>query len=178
MKGRPAPSSGLLRQVDALARAAFPASSTALVMVLAAVPAGLLPGLVPATALPGVVFWSIFRPAALPPPAVFGLGLLQDLLTAAPLGSGVLTLLVVYGFATRWRPFLARQSFLAVWLFYCAIAAGAAALGWVLQAALGWRLPPTGPGLYQVMLTAGLYPTLAAALTWVHEAMSRAESAR
>lgn len=178
MKGRPAPPTSFLRQVDAVARSTFPAASTIILLVLAAVPAGLLPGLVPAVALPAIVFWSIFRPAALPPPVVFGLGLLQDLLTSAPVGSGVLTLLVVYGMVTRWRRFLARQSFLSVWLVYCGIAAGAAALGWVLQAGLGWRLPPTAPGLYQVMLSAGLYPLLAAGLTGLHEGMSRAESAR
>lgn len=175
-KGRPAPATGLLRQVDALARGAFPTASTALLLVLAAVPVG-LPGLVPAVALPCVFFWSVFRPTALPPLAVFGLGLLEDLLTAAPVGAGVLTLLVVGGLATRWRPFLARRSFLAVWLAYCGVAIGAAALGWVLQVVLGWRLAPTAPALYQVMLSAGLYPILAGLHTWVHEAMSRAESA-
>lgn len=176
MKGRPAPAMGLLRQIDALARGAFPTASTALLLVLAAVPVG-LPGLVPAAGLPCVFFWSVFRPAALPPPMVFALGLLQDLLTAAPLGSGVLTLLVVGGFATRWRPFLARHSFLAVWLVYCGMAAGAAALGWLLQVMLGWRLLPAAPGLYQVLLTAGLYPMLAGVLSRLHEAMRRAESA-
>ena len=167
---------GLLRQIDALARAAFPAASTALLLVLAAVPTG-LPGLVPAAALPCVFFWSVFRPAALPPPAAFGLGLLVDLLCATPVGTGVLILLLVGGLATRWRPFLARQSFLAVWLVYCGVAAGAAALGWALQVVLGWRLMPTAPALYQVMLSAGLYPSLALLLTWVHEAMTRAETA-
>ena len=175
-KGRPAPAMGLLRQVDALARGAFPLVSTALLLVLAAVPVG-LPGLAPAVALPCVFFWSVFRPAALPPPAVFGLGMLEDLLTAAPVGSGVLILLVTGGLATRWRPFLARQSFLMVWLVYCGVALGAAALGWVLQAMLGWQLVPGAPALYQVMLSAGLYPSLAGLLTWVHEAMTRAETA-
>ncbi|MDB5375007.1 MAG: rod shape-determining protein MreD, partial [Belnapia sp.] len=88
-----------------------------------------------------------------------------------------LTLQVVGGIATRWRPFLARHSFLAVWLAYCGVALGAAALGWALQVVLGWHLVPTAPALYQVMLGAGLYPSLAGLLTWVHEAMTRAETA-
>lgn len=176
MKGRRPPSPGLLRRADALARAAFPAGATAALLVLAAMPVG-LPGAVPAAGLPCIFFWSVFRPAALPPPVVFGLGLLQDLLTAAPVGSGVLVLLLVHGLATRWRRFLARQSFLAVWLAYCSFAAGAAGLDWALHALLGWQLPPAPPGLHQVALTAGLYPTIAFLLTRAHEAMRHAESA-
>lgn len=175
-KGRPAPASGLLRQIDALARAVLPGGLAALLMILAAVPVG-LPGLVPAVALPCVFFWSVFRPAALPPPAVFGLGLLQDLLTAAPLGSGVLVLLVAHGLAVRSRRLLARQSFLPVWLAFCGFTAGAAALGGALQALLAWHALPVPPGLWQALLTAGLYPLLAGLLTRVHEGMIRAASA-
>lgn len=175
-RGRPVASPGLLRQVDALARAALPTAATAALLVLAAVPVG-LPGAVPAMALPCIFFWSVFRPASLPPPVVFGLGLMQDLLSAAPVGSGILTLLLAHGLATRWRRFLARRSFLMVWLAYCGFAAGAAALGWTLQALLSWTLPPAAPGVYQVALGAGLYPCLAYGLTLAHEAMRRAESA-
>src|SRR5215218_7071959 len=127
MKGRPAPATGLLRRADALARAALPGGLAALLLILAALPLG-LPGLVPAVVLPCVFFWSVFRPTALPPPAVFGLGLLQDLLTAAPLGTGMLVLLVTHGLAARWRRALAARSFLVVWLAFCGVSAGAAAL--------------------------------------------------
>ena len=66
------------------------------------------PTLLPAVTLACVWFWSLFRPAAMPPPVVFLLGLLLDLLGYLPLGVGVLTLLVVHGLALRWRPVLAR----------------------------------------------------------------------
>ena len=125
MVGRPEPSPGLLRRIDALARAALPTFTTALLLVLAAGPTG-VPALVPATALPCIFFWSLFRPGAMPPPAVFALGALQDLLTLAPLGIGVVTLLVAHGLAVSWRRFLARQSFLFVWLAFCGFAAGIA----------------------------------------------------
>jgi len=176
MKGRPAPNPSLLRRVDALARAATPMALTVALLVLAAMPDG-LPGCVAAVALPCVFFWSVFRPAAMPPPVVFGLGLLQDLLSAAPIGTGVLALLIVHGLAMRWRRFLARQSFLAVWMAFCGFAAGAAALVFVLSVLLAWRELPLVPGLVQFGLTAGLYPPLAHVLIRVHEAMRRAESA-
>ena len=78
MVGRPEPSPGLLRRIDALARATLPIFTSALLLILAAGPMG-IPALVPAAALPCVFFWSLFRPGAMPPPAVFALGMLQDI---------------------------------------------------------------------------------------------------
>lgn len=173
--GQPDPAPGLLRRLDAIARAAFPATGTAVLLVLAATPAG-LPALGPGLALACVFFWTIFRPAAMWAPAVFGIGLLQDLLGFAPLGQGILTLLLAHGMALRFRRFLARQSFVVVWLFFCLVAAGVAALGYALQVVLGWRVVPVSPAMVQAGLAAGAYPAVAALLTRVHEAMQRAEA--
>ena len=155
MKGRPAPAMGLLRQIDALARGTFPSRLTALLLVLAAVPVG-LPGLVPA-GLPALHLLLVSVP---PGRAAAARGVRPRLaagsVTSAPVGSGVLTLLVVQGLAMRWRPFLARHSFLVVWLVYCGVAAGAATLGWVLHgdAAAGGCCRPR-PACSRSLLTAG-----------------------
>ncbi len=175
-KGRPEPPMGLLRRLDAAARAGFPGLFTAFLIILAAVPVG-VPGIIGAVSLPCIFFWTIFRPAAMPAPVVFSLGLLQDLLSFAALGTGVLTLLILHGVTLRLRDVLARQSFLANWLVFGGLAAGAAALGWALQAVLGWMLPPAAPGLHQLGLAVGLYPALAWVLARVHTAMRRAETA-
>jgi rod shape-determining protein MreD len=173
--GRPAAAPGLLARLDALARAATPSATTAIVMILAAAPVG-LPSLMPAVALAGVFFWSLFRPGSMPAPAVFGLGILQDLLGFAPLGIGILTLLLTHGAALRVRRVLAKQSFLLVWLAYCGFAVLAVALGYILQTLLGWQLPPTSPAITQLGLIIGLYPLLAWLMTGAHRAMQRAEA--
>jgi rod shape-determining protein MreD len=174
--GRPEPSPGLVRRIEAVARALVPAFGAALLMAAAGGPTG-IPGLVAAVTLPQVVFWSLYRPGAMSPPAVFLLGLLQDLLTLAPLGAGVLTLLVVHGLAVAWRRMLAKQSFLIVWLAFCAFAVGAAGLGYMLTALLSFSLPPPVPALHQAALTAGLYPAFAFLLGRLHAMMRRAEEA-
>jgi len=174
--GRPAPAPGLLRRIDAFARLAFPGFSTAFLMVLAAAPIN-LPSPVFAMALPCVTFWSVFRPTAMMPPVVFLLGLLMDLLTFAPLGSGVLVLLALHAVGLRFRYFLVRQSFLTVWLCFCVAAVGAACFYWGLQSLLALRLPPIAPALNAAMLACGLYPAIALVLTRIHEAMLHAESA-
>ena len=93
------------------------------------------------------------------------------------LGVGVLSLLLVHALALRWRDWLVKRSFLAVWLVFCVFAGGVAALGWALQAALGWQVPPTPPGLHQAGLAVGIYPALAWAMTRLHRAIGRAEEA-
>lgn len=166
----------LLSAADRAGRAAAPAGLTVLLMVLAAAPPD-LPSAVPAVAFAAVLFWTLFRPAAMGPAVVFGIGLLQDLVTFAPLGAGVLTLLLTHAAAMRWRRVLARQSFLLVWLAVAGFAAGAVALGYGLQALLTLGLPPAAPAVWLFVLSVGLYPPLALLFTRLHRRLERAEGA-
>ncbi|MDT8265645.1 rod shape-determining protein MreD, partial [Roseomonas sp. DSM 102946] len=134
------------------------------------------PTLGPGLVLGGVFFWTVFRPSAMPALAVFGLGFLQDLLNFAPLGQGILTLLLVHGTAFRLRRFVARRSFATVWLIFCAFALAVAGLSYLLQTVLSWQLSPPMAALVQAGLAAGAYPAVAAILTRIHVAMQQAES--
>ncbi len=176
MVGRPEPSPSLIRRIEALARALLPPLLASLTLIAAAGPTG-MPALVPALALPQVFFWSVFRPGAMSPPAVFAIGLLLDLLSLAPLGTGVFTLLLAHGLAVAWRRFLARQGFVAVWVIYAGFALGAGALTWLLTAILSFSLPPPAPMLMEAALSAGLYPIFAFILGRLHQVMLRAEEA-
>ncbi len=150
-----------------------------LMVLAAAAPLG-LPGqaeLQPATALACVFFWSLFRPASMPPPAVFLLGLLCDLLGLSPVGPSVLTLLVVHGVAMRWRRVLVRQSFPVVWSAFVVLAAGAALLQWALTCALTVALLPIEPALFQTALAAGLYPVLSRLLVQAHRGLANPDAA-
>jgi len=167
------------RRLDIAARHSLPAASTILLMLLTDVPFN-IPGqsaLLPAVTLTSVWFWSLFRPAAMPPPVVFGIGLLLDLLGYLPLGSGVLTLLLVHGIALAWRRFLARQGFALIWLAFIVIAAAAAALVWLLVAVLNFRLVPAGPALFKAAVSAALYPALAIPLAAAHASLANPERA-
>ena len=161
------------------ARWAFPATTTALLLLAAAAPLG-LPGqaeLQASVAVASVFFWSLFRPAAMLPLIVFLIGLLEDLLGYAPPGVGVLSLLLVHGIAMRWRRLLTRQSFLLVWLAFAGVGAGAAVLQWAMMAVLTWRLLPPGPVLFQALVAAGLYPGLVTLLTRAHQSLAAPERA-
>jgi len=165
------------RRLDHAARAGFPATCTVLTMFLTQAPFG-IPGqavLLPSVTLASVWFWSLFRPASMPPPAVFGVGVLMELLGYLPLGVGVLTLLLAHGIAVRWRRFLGQQGFAITWLAFVPVAAGAALLSWVLVAALTLRLLPAGLSVFQGVLSGVLYPVLAIPLAWLHRSFAEAD---
>ena len=173
------PRQSLGRRLDAAARHAFPASCTILLMLLSQTPFGILDQavLLPAVTLAAVWFWSLFRPAAMPPPVVFIIGILLDLMGWQPIGSGVLTLLVVHGLAVRWRRILAPLGFVAIWLAFALIAAGAAGLQWVLTAVLTWRLVPAAPAAFQAVLSVAAYPALAILFAGAHRSVADPEQA-
>jgi rod shape-determining protein MreD len=174
---RPRPS--LRRRLDMMARGGFPATTTVLMLLVIDAPLG-LPGqaeLQESVVLASVFFWSLFRPPAMPPPVVFLLGLLTDLLGYAPPGVGVLTLLITHGLALRWRRALVEQGFLLVWLAFVGVIAGAAAMQWAFTSLLMFRLLPPWPGVFQVMLGAGLYPLLAPLLIRAHHTLAEPDQA-
>lgn len=174
---RPRPSLG--RWLDIAFRVSFPALSTALVLLLTSAPLRLpgQPELQEALVLGMVFFWSLHRPDSLPPLAVFALGLLADLLGFGPVGVQVLVLLIAHGLAMSWRYGLVRSGFVGICMAFLAVAAGAAALQWVLTSLLVWHLLPAAPALFQATLTAGLYPLLALPLTRAHATMAAPDRA-
>ncbi|MBW4021961.1 MAG: rod shape-determining protein MreD [Proteobacteria bacterium] len=165
------------QRLDRAARRGLPGGTTILVMVLLTAPLG-LPGqaqFLPAFTLAAVFFWTLFRPASVPPPLVFVIGLLADILGQMPLGSSVLVLLLTQLLVIRSRRFLPQKGFLFVWLVFVAVAAVAAALQWALACLMNWTIYPPVAGLFQFLLSAGLYPMLATAFTRAHRTLAAPE---
>ncbi len=169
---RPRPTIG--RRLDAAARRSLPvAFSLGLVLLLCA-PLD-LPGqqaLLPGATMSSVFFWSVFRPASMPAPMVFALGLLYDMLSFSPPGIAILTLLVVHIIGLGWRHGLARQGFLPVWVAFVLVAGAATLLDWALACGLSLRLLPVQPALFALALAAGTYPLLSALFAWAHRGIA------
>ncbi|HLY89354.1 MAG TPA: rod shape-determining protein MreD [Acetobacteraceae bacterium] len=168
------PRATFARQLDIAARHGFPATCTILLMLLTQIPFGFADqaALLPAVTLACVYFWSLFRPSGMPPPVVFVIGLLLDLLGYLPLGVGALALLLVHGLVLRWRRVLSQQGFLPVWLAFAGFAAGASALAWILTDVLTFRLLPPWPAIFEAALTAALYPALAILFVRAHRGVA------
>jgi len=174
---RPRPTFG--RRLDIAARASFPASMTILLMLLAQAPMELngQAALLPAVALCSIWFWSLVRPDAMPPPLVFLIGLLADLLGYMPAGVGVFTFLSVHGVALRMRRTLAQHGFALIWLTFALVAAGASLVMWLLVMLLTLRVLSPDPALFQAVLTAAIYPMFAIPFAAAHRSIANPDSA-
>lgn len=162
------------RRLDDAARAGFPACVTILLMLLTRAPLGIdgQQAALPAVATCGVWFWSLARPDHLPPPVVFPLGLLLDLLGYLPPGVGVLALLCVQAGALALRGFLAPRGFAWDWLVFAPVACGASLLMWLLVMLLTVRPSSPAPALFQASLTFAAYPLLAVPLAAARRALA------
>lgn len=127
----------------------------------------------PALALIAVYYWAIFRPDLLPAVAVFAVGLLEDVLGGGALGTRALVLLAVYGLVVVQRRRLIGGSFLVLWGGFFLVGSLAILVEWVILAVLHWQAVNPVPALFQLFVTAALYPCLAWLLIKVHGAILR-----
>ena len=167
------------RRLDIAARFCFPACITVLLMLLTQAPLEIpeQAALLPAVSLGCVWFWSLFRPDAMPPPVVFLIGLVMDLLGYLPLGVGVFTLLAVHGVALSLRRSLSRRGFAWIWIVFGGVAAAAATLIWLLVMLLTFRLLSPYPAIFIAVLAIAIFPVLAVPFASAHRSIANPERA-
>jgi rod shape-determining protein MreD len=162
---------------DLWARRLIPAL-LCLVLVLATVipiPIAGYGTIVPMLALAAVFFWAIHHPWLLPPAVVFALGLVQDILSGALIGSGAVVLLLVYCVVLSQRIIFYNKSFLMVWWGFMVVAIGAGFLSWGLASAFAGQFLPTRAATFQVLVTTAVYPLLTWLLHGVHRLLPAEE---
>jgi rod shape-determining protein MreD len=172
---RPPRPRGFWQRLDQVSRDLAPAALTVVLVLAMGVPVGLPAqhGVMPVPALAAVFFWTLYRPGLMSPLAVFGIGVLSDLLTAAPLGLNPLLLLLLHAAVLTQRRVLTRQTFLLVWVVFALLAAAVLGLGWGFRTLLAFRLLPAEPALYELALTVAVYP----ALSWLFVRVERSLAA-
>lgn len=173
---RPRPTLG--RRLDIIARSCFPGCMTILLMLLTQAPIGIYgqAELLPAVTMVAVWFWSLARPDTMPPPLVFVIGLLADLMGYMPLGVTAFTLLAIHGIATSVRRALATRGFALIWVAFSLIAFTASVLMWLLVMLLNFRLFPPNAALFQAALAAALYPVIAIPFSAAHHSIANTDN--
>ena len=153
----------LWQRLDLWARNTTPFGIAVLLVILNVIPT-LIPdyaAITPTLALIAVYHWAIYRPNLLPLTAVFALGLLQDILSGAPLGVYVLVFLTAYGIVLSQRRFLTGKSFMIYWLGFAIIAFGASVESWVLASIWNFALLDFHSLFFQSLILLGLFPIVA-----------------
>ena len=154
---------GPWQRMDVLARQLTPSIFTLALVILNVVPLH-IPGfssVAPLLPLMAVYHWAVFRPRLLPAYAVFLIGLLQDILTGAPIGVNALVFLVVYGAVLSQKRFFIGKSFFILWLGFSLIAAVAAAINWLAVSILSATLVEPLTVFFQYLMTLGFFPAVA-----------------
>ena len=161
----------VLERMDLAARRFVPFGVTLVLMLFAMTPTH-IPGLshvTPMYALMAVYFWSIYRPDLLGYGATFGIGVLEDLLSGTPLGSGALVLLVCQRVLFNQQKFFNNKPFGIFWLAFALVAAGAGLIRWIcvgLAAPSGFT--PVGQMLTSTLITVAIYPLVGWLLAKAH----------
>ena len=162
--------SPFVRRVVSLAVGVAPILIALLCALLGVVPMN-VPGLAsigPALTLMAVYHWSIFAPVLLPPPAVFLVGLVQDVLGGAPLGLSAFVLLCVHGLVANQRRVFIARAFPMAWFGFTLVAMGAGGLSWLVVGLVKGALTSPLSHLVQVGLSVALYPVCSWLFSRVH----------
>tara|TARA_R110002072_G_scaffold11431_38_gene51769 strand:- start:8119 stop:8631 length:513 start_codon:yes stop_codon:yes gene_type:complete len=151
------------QRCDGLARAVSPFAITFLLVLFMVVPqrSATLAPVMPALTMAAVYYWTVFRPDLMPLGAIFLIGLFEDLLLAAPLGLGTMTLLLIYLVVATQRRFFAVANFLLLWVSFALISAPVMLLNWLLASLLLENVLPLGPVVLKYFTTIAIYPFLA-----------------
>jgi len=160
------------QRLDKAGRNLTPFAITVMLGLLGMVPLRLpaFAAVAPSLTLMAVYYWSIHRPDLLRPGVVFGIGILQDLLSGAPLGLHGLILVLVQWAVLSQRRFFLANTFLLMWVGFAMVLFGAAFTEWLVFCALNTALMPFRALFFQALLTLALFPLFAWMFIRIHKA--------
>ena len=164
-------------RLDFFARNLTPILITVIFVLISVTPTR-LPGatyIMPALAPMAVYYWSLHRADLLPATAVFAIGLLQDVLSGAPMGLNTVVLLAIFGVCVTQRQFFYGKSFLVVWFGFISINAAALVLSWLLVLAVSESIVNPRPAIFEYLAAVMFYPPVAWLFSQMHRVLPRRE---
>ncbi len=148
------------RRVETSAARLLPIATTALFSVFSILPVPIpgYRGITPVFTLMAVFHWTIYRPDLLPALALFLIGIGEDLISGAPLGTTALLLLLARSLVLSARKFFANRPFFFVWAGFIVLCGAAMAFLWALNSLLDWTLLEPRSAAFRLALTVALFP--------------------
>jgi rod shape-determining protein MreD len=148
--------------------------ATTLLAIMISIQAVAIPGyatLTPAFTLMTVYHWTIYRPNLLPPMGLFVIGVLQDLLAGATLGTTSLILLLARASLLPQRRHFIGRPFPFVWAGFSLLTCGAMLLSWTLHCLLDRAAVDFRSTVFRTVLTISLFPVASFMLGRVQRAV-------
>jgi rod shape-determining protein MreD len=127
----------------------------------------------PALALISVYFWALHQPDLVPAPAVFAIGVFQDILSGLPIGLNAFALLAIYGLVVSQRRYFFGKSFGVLWWGFATVAVVVGAMEWAAMSLLSAQLLPVLPVAIEQFTAAALYPVVAYVFVLTHRSILR-----
>ncbi|MGH7096367.1 MAG: rod shape-determining protein MreD [Stellaceae bacterium] len=145
---------------DSLAARLLPTLSLLLASLLSLLPLPVPGGLAlsPALALMVTYHWTLYRPELLPVPALFAVGMTEDLLSGGLPGVTALMLVLCREAVLRQRRRFVDRPFGFVWGGFAVVAGAAMAFAWGVNALCDLALLDIRDTLFRAVLTIALFP--------------------
>jgi len=137
---------------------------------IANIPVSFVGGVVPPPlmGLVPIYFWCLVRPDLMTPAAVFGIGILQDIMAGGPPGVWTLSFVVTYAVIDRQRDAFAGLPGLGAVLGFATAALITCACAYFIIALYYWQIPLLSPIVAELAMTAVFYIPGAYAVGLVH----------
>jgi rod shape-determining protein MreD len=138
----------------------LPVMTTLLAAVISVLPLQ-IPGyaaLTPVFTLMAAYHWTIYRPDLLPPVALFGVGLTEDLLAGSPVGVNALLLLLTRVAVLSYRRYFINRNFPFVWTGFTLLAVVAMLGLWGIHCVLDLSLLDFRDAVIRGALTVAMFP--------------------
>lgn len=150
-------------RLDEAVRYAAPAAVLLFIVMLSVIPLGAASygPVAPMLALPALFHWAVHRPGMLPSSVVFATGLLQDVLTAAPIGLNAFLFLAFFTIVAGQRRHLLGRPFIVLWCGFLVVLIPTVLIEWLGYSVLFGNVMPIGPVAFRVLITAAIFPVLA-----------------
>jgi rod shape-determining protein MreD len=123
---------------------------------------------VPDLSLMAVFYWTIYRPDLLPMPAVFAIGLIQDIVTGGPIGVTPLILVGAYGMLLNQRRVFLGKPFMQTWWGFLIVATAACVVKFLVACLQASAFVPVQQAGLQYFSTLLLFPLIVWLLVAAH----------
>lgn len=162
-------SDDLDENINSLFQRTLPLLSSVFLVLLSYLPLDFmfLNSIHPAIGLVCAFFWLVHRPDLFNLWSICLLGMVDDIISAAPMGSSIFAMLVLYVLSNAASKFLTAKPFVVLWYGFMALSLGTILLRWLVVSVYYSRFLPLDGVFFSYLITVFCYPFVSLLLAFV-----------